>query len=164
MGFGKFLIGGICAVGAVVAAPVVLPAAGLAIAAAPVTGAVGVSAGLAIATTSAATAGVVAGTAGVIAGDIMEDKEHREEKESMYRKGRRETADAYETKFKKQEEEFQKKVDVLKADSDKKDEIIEVYEEYIDKLEEMAEKGEGGSDIYSLIDKKKEELSKYMCA
>ena len=164
MGFGKFLIGGICAVGAVVAAPVVLPAAGLAIAAAPVTGAVGVSAGLAIATTSAATAGVVAGTAGVIAGDIMEDKEHREEKESMYRKGRRETADAYETKFKKQEEEFQKVVDQLKADGAKRDEIMDVYEEYIDKLEEMAKKGEGGSDIYSVIDKKKEELSKYMCA
>ena len=157
MGFGKFLIGGICAVGAVVAAPVVLPAA-------PVTGAVGVSAGLAIATTSAATAGVVAGTAGVIAGDIMEDKEHQEEKESMYRKGRRETADAYETKFKKQEEEFQKKVDELKADGAKKDAIMDVYEEYIDKLKEMAEKGEGGSDIYSVIDKKKEELSKYMCA
>ena len=164
MGFGKFLIGGICAVGAVVAAPVVLPAAGLAIAAAPVTGAVGVSAGLAIATTSAATAGVVAGTAGVIAGDIMEDKEHQEEKESMYRKGRRETADAYETKLKKQEEEFQKIVDKLKADGDKKDEIINEYEKYIDKLKEMAEKGEGGSDIYSVIDKKKEELSKYKCA
>lgn len=164
MGFGKFLIGGICAVGAVVAAPVVLPAAGLAIAAAPVTGAVGVSAGLAIATTSAATAGVVAGTAGVIAGDIMEDKEHQEEKESMYRKGRRETADAYETKFKKQEEEFQKKVDELKAKGAQKDEIIAAYKKNIDELKEMAEKGEGGSDIYSVIDKKKEELSKYKCA
>lgn len=164
MGFGKFLIGGICAVGAVVAAPVVLPAAGLAIAAAPVTGAVGVSAGLAIATTSAATAGVVAGTAGVIAGDIMEDKEHQEEKESMYRKGRRETADAYETKFKKQEEEFQKKVDELKAKGAQKDEIIAAYKKHIDELKEMAEKGEGGSDIYSVIDKKKEELSKYKCA
>ena len=59
---------------------------------------------------------------------------------------------------------FRKKVDVLKADSDKKDELIKEYEEYIDKLKEMAEKGEGGSDIYSVIDKKKEELSKYMCA
>lgn len=164
MGFGKYILGGICAAGAVIAAPVVLPAAGLAIATAPVTGAVGLSAGLAIAGTSAATAGVVAGTAGVIAGDIMEDKEHQEEKESMYRKGRRETADAYETKLKKQEEEFQKIVDKLKADGAKKDEIMDVYEEYIDKLEKMAEKGEGGSDIYSVIDKKKEELSKYKCA
>ena len=82
----------------------------------------------------------------------------------MYRKGRRETADAYKTKFKKQEEEFQKIVDKLKADGDKKDEIINEYEKYIDKLEKMAEKGEGGSDIYSVIDKKKEELSKYKCA
>lgn len=83
---------------------------------------------------------------------------------TMYRKGRRETADAYETKFKKQEEEFQKTVDKLKADGAKKDEFMKVYEKYIDELEKMAEKGEGGSDIYSVIDKKKEELSKYKSA
>ena len=32
MGFGKYVLGGICAVGAVIAAPVVLPAEGIGIA------------------------------------------------------------------------------------------------------------------------------------
>lgn len=62
MGFGKFLVGGLCAVGAVVAAPVALPAMGMAVAASSLTGAVGVTAGLAIASASTAT---VVGTAAV---------------------------------------------------------------------------------------------------
>ena len=43
MGFGKFVLGGVCAVGAVIAAPVVVPAAGIALATSTLTvgGAVG---------------------------------------------------------------------------------------------------------------------------
>lgn len=60
MGFGKFLLGGICAVGAIVAAPVVLPAAAAVGAA---VGGTAAAAGTAIAGTAAAAGTAIAGTA-----------------------------------------------------------------------------------------------------
>lgn len=74
MGFGKFLMDGICAVGAVVAAPVVLPAAGMAVAVSSLTGTVGLTAGMAMAGASTATAATVAGVAGLAAGEVMDQK------------------------------------------------------------------------------------------
>lgn len=78
MGFGKFLLGGLCAVGAVIAAPVVVPAAGLAVAGSLATGAVGTTIGMAAATASTATiataAGVAAATTGIAVGAIQEKR------------------------------------------------------------------------------------------
>lgn len=158
MGFGKFLLGGVCAVGAVVAAPVVLPAAGLAIAAAPVTGLAGVSAGLAIAGTSATTAAAVAGAAGVAVGAAQEKKVV-----NAYKRGCSETAKEYELKFEKQEEYFQRKIDELKQDTQKKNELIDIYEEYIRELEreksERESRGENTVDLESALQKRRNELA-----
>lgn len=70
MGFGKWLLGGVCAVGAVVAAPVVLPvaAAGLAAAGAATAAGAGAVAAAAGAATAAGAGAVAAGAGAVAAG------------------------------------------------------------------------------------------------
>lgn len=84
MGFGKFLVGGLCSVGAIIAAPVVLPAAGMAIAASTVTGTIGLVAGTTLAaasTTTVAATAVAAGAAGAaVAGACENVLDKREEK------------------------------------------------------------------------------------
>lgn len=129
MGFGKWLLGGVCAVGAVVAAPVLLPAAGLAIAAAPATGAIGLSVGSAMMGVSAGTAAAVAGAAGVAAGAIQEKKQ-----EEAYDRGKKDgtasTSKEYEGKFRDQEQAFNAKA---KEDVEKINNLAEMLNMYKEK-------------------------------
>lgn len=132
MGFGKWLLGGVCAVGAVVAAPVLLPAAGLAIAAAPVTGAIGVSAGLGMAAASTGTVAAtaaVAGAAGAAAGAMQEKKQ-----EEAYDRGKKDgtasTSKEYEGKFRDQEQAFNAKA---KEDVEKINNLAEMLNMYKEK-------------------------------
>ena len=84
MGFGKFLVGGLCSVGAIIAAPVVLPAAGMAIAASTVTGTIGLVAGTTLAAASTATVAATAAAAGAagvaVAGACENALDKRDEK------------------------------------------------------------------------------------
>lgn len=140
MGFGKWVLGGVCAVGAVVAAPVVLPAAGL-----------------------AAAAGV-AGVAGVAAGAVQEKKT-----ENAYNKGRKdgnieasnvyyekfwEQADDFYTKWQEQTNiinELRKKVaaykekeDLTQEEIEERDQLIEELLERTRQLEEEIKEDESG--------------------
>lgn len=137
MGFGKFLLGGVCAVGAVIAAPIVVPAAGMAIAASSVTGAIGLTAGLGLVTASSATvatvAGVTAGVAGVAAGAYQEkqvDDARYEGQHSGYNKASKE----YTSKFQKQVAEFTEEKKNLKQNIDEYKELIEDMLSYIEEL------------------------------
>lgn len=151
MGFGKWILGGVCAVGAVVAAPVVLPTAGL-VAAVGSTGA------------AAATA-VVAGAAGVAAGAAQEKK-----REEAYNRGKKEgyvdASEEFEEKCQKQEQifkakikeyinkinelseklaEYKKKEKLTQEEIRERDQIIEEMQEYIGKLEEQLNGEDSGT-------------------
>ncbi len=137
MGFGKYVLGGICAVGAVIAAPVVLPAAGLGIA----TSALGATgAGLALGTgmmavstgTVAATA-VAAGTAGMAVGSAHEKKMDEVRAEGR-RNGYIAASQEYEEKLRRQAEIFLKKEGEWKIKSDEYNELLNEYEAYIKEL------------------------------
>ncbi len=72
MGFGKWLVGGVCAVGAVIAAPIVLPiAAGAAVAAAGAAATAAATVGAAAAATATAVGGVAAAAGGVVASSAI---------------------------------------------------------------------------------------------
>lgn len=150
MGIGKFLLGGVCAVGAVIAAPVVVPAAGMAIAASSVTGAIGLTAGLGLATaapaTVAAVAGVTAGVAGVAAGAYQEkqvDDARYEGQHSGYVKASKE----YAAKFAKQVEEFTNKKKDLERDIDEYNTLVDEMLNYIDALEQVLAKDPHNSSV-----------------
>lgn len=154
MGFGKFLLGGVCAVGAVIAAPIVVPAAGLAIATSSVTGAIGLTAGLGLATASTATvatvAGVTAGVAGVAAGALQEkqvDNARYAGEKSGYNKASKE----FELKFEKQVAEFTKKIKNLKQNEAEYNALFADMSLYIDKLEhQLAEAPDNAATVNEL--------------
>lgn len=104
MGFGKWVLGGVCAVGAVVAAPVVLPTAGLATL-------------------------VTSGVAGVAAGSLYERQMEKARDE-----GRRESqvsvSNAYEEKMRNQEQAFKSKI---KEEMGKMSELKKKLAEYKEK-------------------------------
>lgn len=138
MGFGKFLLGGVCAVGAVIAAPIVVPAAGFALAASSVTGAIGLTAGLGLVTASSATvatvAGVTAGVAGVAAGAFQEkqvDDARYEGQKIGYNKASKE----YESKFKKQVAEFTERIKNFKQNEAEYNALFTDMSVYINELE-----------------------------
>lgn len=163
MGFGKFLVGGVCAAGAIVAAPVILPAVGFA---AIGTGAIGTTVGLGLMTASSTTlavgAGAVAGVAGVAAGASQEKKLDKARQEGC-QQGYIKASDRYAAKFKKQGEELsslREKVDDYIKKSKKNEEDKRIFTQdllnYIDKLEyEIAQLKEDWSEgneqyIYNL--------------
>lgn len=143
MGFGKYIVGGLCAVGAIVAAPVVAPAAGFAL-----LGTAGSSVGVALmsasATTVAATAGVAAGAAGVAAGAHQEKKAN-----NKYEQGKRdgyvEASKVYEKKIAEMEAKYNSladRYDELKdahksnlSNDEEKNVIIQQMMMYIKELE-----------------------------
>lgn len=142
MGFGKFLLGGVCAVGAVIAAPVVVPAAGLALATTSMVGtgaasAAAFTAGVGMYTASSAAAatvaGVAAGAAGVAAGAAQEKK-----LENAYNKGRNdgieEASKIYETKLREQYDAFMAQIKNIERDKAEYEALINEYETYIDDL------------------------------
>ena len=151
MGFGKFLLGGVCAVGAIVAAPVVLPTAGLAIAASTATGAIGTTVGLAVATATPAAAAAVAGAAGIAAGSMVEkgiDDARWEGKQS----GIKEASEVYEEKLRKQAEEFLAKERVTKEDKEKYVQLITKYKKALDEKEaQLKEMKRLNSDAFDVI-------------
>ena len=110
MGFGKYLLGSMCAVGAVIAAPVMLPAAGLM--AAPVL--------------------VNAVPTGIIAGKVHEKKVKEEARKEGYVEASRE----YEERLRLQVEEFLEKKGEREIDRNKYNDLLDQYETYIQKLEE----------------------------
>lgn len=138
MGFGKWVLGGVCAAGAVIAAPIVVPAAGMAIAGSAATGMVGLSLGLGMATASSATiattAGVAAGVAGVAAGAAQEkkiDNARVEGKQEGYKKASYE----YEVKFCNQADDFLNNKKNWENDRDEYERLLKEYGEYIKELE-----------------------------
>lgn len=162
MGLGKYLFGGVCAVGAVIAAPVALPAAGLAIAGSAVTGLAGVTVGTGImaagaTTAAAATAGVVAGVAGVTAGALQEKKI-----DDSYTKGKKEgiveASAEYEEKLKKQANAFYLKEKDLMNDKADYEQLISDMEDYIHELENQLNIRENKSEILESIADTKAEL------
>lgn len=161
MGFGKWVLGGVCAVGAVVAAPVVLPAAGLAIAAAPVTGAIGVTAGLGLAAASTGTVAATAaaaGTVGVVAGAVQEKKQEKAYDRGK-NDGRTSTSKVYEEKMQKQEQIFKGKIKEIIGKINELKEELSKYKE-IEKLtqEELQERDRIEAEMLEYIKKLEEEL------
>lgn len=159
MGFGKWVLGGVCAVGAVVAAPVVLPAAGLAIAAAPATGAIGLSVGSALMGVSAGTAAAAAGAAGVAVGAAQEKK-----REEAYDKGRRDgnvsASKEYEEKYQKQEKVFKAKIkEYMDKINGLKEQLANYKEESELTEEEIRERDQYELELLKYIKKLEEELS-----
>lgn len=159
MGFGKWVLGGVCAVGAVVAAPVVLPAAGLAIAAAPATGAIGLSVGSALMGVSAGTAAAAAGAAGVAVGAAQEKK-----REEAYDKGRRDgnvsASKEYEEKYQKQEQIFKAKIkEYMDKINGLKEQLASYKEESELTEEEIRERDQYELELLEYIKKLEEELS-----
>lgn len=159
MGFGKWVLGGVCAVGAVVAAPVVLPAAGLAIAAAPATGAIGLSVGSALMGVSAGTAAAAAGAAGVAVGAAQEKK-----REEAYDKGRRDgnvsASKEYEEKCQQQEKVFKAKIkEYMDKINGLKEQLASYKEESELTEEEIRERDQYELELLEYIKKLEEELS-----
>lgn len=159
MGFGKWVLGGVCAVGAVVAAPVVLPAAGLAIAAAPATGAIGLSVGSALMGVSAGTAAAAAGAARVAVGAAQEKK-----REEAYDKGRRDgnvsASKEYEEKYQKQEKVFKAKIkEYMDKINGLKEQLASYKEESELTEEEIRERDQYELELLEYIKKLEEELS-----
>lgn len=153
MGFGKFLLGGVCAVGAVIAAPVVVPAAGIALATSTLTvgGAVGsaamaVGSGMALASsaTVATAAGVAAGAAGLAAGAAEERKQGE-----LYARGRQDgyikASKEYEHKLRDQYEEFMNQRKNLQDDIDEYESLIDDYVKCIDDLNEKLSYEQGNA-------------------
>lgn len=111
MGLGKFLFGGLCAVGAVIAAPVALPAAAVTLA-----GAGAVGAGVAVASASTATVATVAGVAGLTVANKVEKNQKEkisEAKKEGRKEGVKETSKKYEAKLKDLREKFEKQIEEL---------------------------------------------------
>lgn len=131
MGFGKWVLGGVCAVGAVVAAPVILPTAGVATV-------------------------VTSGIAGVAAGSLYERQMEKARDE-----GRKESqisvSNTYEEKMRNQEQvfklkikeymgkigelknklaEYKEKEKLTQEGIQERDQIIDEMQEYMKKLEE----------------------------
>lgn len=138
MGLGKYVLGGICAVGAVVAAPVVLPAAGFSIAASAL-GATGagfaLGTGMMAASTGAvATTAVAAGAAGVAVGSV-----HEKKVDGIRQEGRADgyiaASQEYEEKLTLLEQEFIRDKEKLKGERDKYEELLSEYVAYIKELE-----------------------------
>ena len=159
MGFGKWVLGGVCAVGAVVAAPVVLPAAGLAIAAAPATGAIGLSVGSALMGVSAGTAAAAAGAARVAVGAAQEKK-----REEAFDKGRRDgnvsASKEYEEKYQKQEKVFKAKIkEYMDKINGLKEQLASYKEESELTEEEIRERDQYELELLEYIKKLEEELS-----
>lgn len=145
MGFGKWVLGGVCAVGAVVAAPVVLSAAGVATV-------------------------VTSGVAGVAAGSIYERQMEKARDE-----GRKESSisvsNAYEEKMRNQEkifkekikeymgkigelknklEEYKEKEELTQEELQERDQIIDEMQEYMGKLErELSGEDSSMTDLVS---------------
>lgn len=107
MGFGKYLLGSMCAVGAVVAAPVMLPAARL----------------MAVNT-------IV--PAGIVAGKVHEKKIKEEARKEGYVEASRE----YEEKLRLQAKEFLEKKGKWEIDRNRYNELLNEYEAYIKELED----------------------------
>ncbi len=161
MGFGKWVLGGVCAVGAVVAAPVVLPAAGLAIAAAPVTGAIGVSAGLGLAAASTGTVAATAAAAGAVgvAAGAMQEKKWEE----AYNKGKKDgnitASKVYEEKMRNQEQDFKAKIkEYIDNINDLKEKLAEYKEKETLTEEEQKEKDRLIAEMLEYIKKLEEEI------
>ena len=140
MGFGKFLLGGVAAVGAVIAAPVVLPAAGFAVATSALTGAAGVTAGFAIAgagatTAGLATAGAIAGGTALAAGNAIEKAQEKKIDEAFSRGvsagsyGKEELNKAHEKEINAKDKIIETQAGTIK----KQDEYIKAQDEYIDR-------------------------------
>ena len=144
MGFGKFIVGGLCAVGAVVAAPVVLPAAGLAIAGSALTGTAGLVAGTALMGTSATTAAAVAGVAGTAIAAANEKKSQDKEDAAYARgvrsgsQGKEEMKRAYETASAEKDEKINRQEEIIHE----QDEYIQAQDQFID--EELAKQTTNG--------------------
>lgn len=147
MGFGKWVLGGVCAAGAVIAAPVVLPAAGLAIVGSSLgaTG-VGLTAGLGMMAASSgavATTAAVAGTAGVAIGAAQEKKIDNARHEGK-EEGIKEASQEYEEKFRKQAEIVEKLIKEFEsADSISEEQRIrmrDLIEELMLQIEELERK------------------------
>lgn len=135
MGFGKWIVGGVCAVGAVIAAPVVLPVAGVnaAVAALGVGGGALAAGGLGTAAASAAsvaaTAAVAgtAGTAGVKMAGAYE--KHQEEKElKAFNRGAHSKDDMMNEMKKAQDKERQS----WKEKDKNRDEVIRKQDEQLE--------------------------------
>lgn len=161
MGFGKFLLGGACAVGAIIAAPVVLPAAGMAIAGSSLTGAAGLTAGMAIAGASSTTAAVVAGAAGVAAGAA-----HEKKIENAYDKGCKEgymaASKEYEKKLRDQEAKFNQKITELKSAAERRDAAIIELKNVIEDMTKYIEEQEREIERLKCSGENVEELEKYI--
>ncbi len=109
MGKGKWILGGLCALGAIVAAPVVAPVAGMAMlgSTSAAVGTAGIGLLTASSTTVAAGAGLAAGAAGVAAGSARE-KRDRKKYDEGWDDGAEYTADVYETKIEAMQSHYQK--------------------------------------------------------
>lgn len=139
MGFGKWLLGGACAVGAVIAAPVVLPAAGFAMMGSAVGATtLGFAAALELGTASAgavAATAAAAGAAGVAAGSVCEKKADTARSEGR-KEGYAAASDEYEKKLRMQAEKFIKKERDWKQEKVEYDQLIDKLLAYIKELEE----------------------------
>lgn len=160
MGIGKYLLGGACAVGAIIAAPVVLPAAGAAIMGSTVTGVAGITVGATIAT--AGTTGVIAsaataGAAGLAVGTLKEKKD-----EKIYNDGKIEgiveASKEYEEKFKVQANDFYTKKKNWEDDKEEYEQLISDMEDYICELEKQKDVAENSDDVLCDIENAKNEL------
>lgn len=152
MGFGKYVLGGICAVGAVIAAPVVLPAAGLGIAGSAL-GATGAGFALgtgmmAASTGTVAATTIAAGTAGVAAGSAYEKKMEEVRAEGR-RNGYVAASQEYEAKLRRQIESFRKQKGEWKIREDEYNELLIECENYIRELEE---KNAAMEELFSIKD------------
>ena len=174
MGKGKWILGGLCALGAIVAAPVVAPVAGMAMlgSSSAAVGAAGIGLIGASSTAVAAGAGVAAGAAGVAAGSVRE-KRDREKYDEGWDDGTIYTAGIYEKKMEALQSHYQKLLndyeeckkykdscDSLVVINDKKDILIQNMQSYIKQLEaEITElrknKEENEEEIQTLLDYKK---------
>lgn len=158
MGFGKWLLGGACAVGAVIAAPVVLPAAGFAVMGSAVGAtAVGATAGMAMmAGTSGAVAATAAaaGAAGLAVGAASE-KKNDEAWSAGFKEGCAAASDIYEEKLRKQAEEFIKKERDWKLARDEYEQLIDQLTAYI---QELAEKQGSDNDNLKQAEQQLNEL------
>lgn len=158
MGFGKWIVGGVCAVGAVIAAPVVLPVAGVNAAVAALGGGALVAGGLGTAAASAAsvaaTAAVAgtAGTAGVKAAGAYE--KHQEEKiQNAYNRGVHVKDDVMKEmkKTHDQERETWKESDKIKDEVIRQqDERAEMQDKIIiwNEVKKILQKEYQGTEIY----------------
>ena len=135
MGFGKFLL---CTVGGIVAAPIVLPAVGLATVAAGPVAAMGAASTVALASTGTLAATGAAAGAAVGAASSAKERTNRKIEEAEAR-GRREgyekASNEYEKKFEEQRLAYEQEIEYLRQDSSRKNDLLNTYEKYIEELE-----------------------------